>query len=158
MNKEIITHRESQSDKNFCCLSCENNLITRYMLVGRSFLPLKKEESDFQNLGYKKFIWQLIEDVERNKLDIGGGEKYIQILAKIIVEVYWFKGRDFFHKVTRFNEDYDVGKMDRIYNRILKESISYELSITQRIAELTDEITLLDECLEYKKRGRKYDC
>lgn len=158
MNKENKTYSQSQSDKSFCCLSCENNETTRYMLVGRPFLPLKKEESDFQNPGYKKFIWQLIEDVERNKLDIGGGEEYILMVAKIIVEVYWIKGRDLFHIVTRFNEDYDVGKMDRIYNRILKESISYELNLNQRIAELTDEITLLNESLEYNKRGRKYDC
>jgi len=158
MNKENKTHSQSQSDKSFCCLSCENNEITRYMLVGRPFLPLRKVKSDSQSLVYEKFIRQLIEDTERYKLDIGGGEKYILKLAKIIVEVYWIKGRDYFHKVTFYTKDYDLGKMDRIYNRILKESISYELSLNQRIAELTDEITLLNECLEYIMKGRKHEC
>ena len=158
MNNENKTHSQSQSYKSTCCLYFENNDITRHMLVGRPFLPLRKVKSDSQSLVYEKFIKQLIKDVERFKLDIGGGEKYILILAEIIVELYWIKGRDLFHKVTFFTKDYDLGKMDRIYNRILKESISYELSLNQRIAELIDEITLLDECLKYNKRGRKYDC
>lgn len=76
-----------------------------------TFIPTDDVAADIQSL---------VEQVEASAIDITAGYERWRNIGFALVEALGEDGRDFFHRLSRFNADYDHAEADRQYSACLR--------------------------------------
>ena len=76
-----------------------------------TFIPMDDVAADIQSL---------VEQVEASAIDITAGYERWRNIGFALVEALGEDGRDFFHRLSRFNADYDHAEADRQYSACLR--------------------------------------
>jgi hypothetical protein len=76
-----------------------------------TFIPTDDVAADIQSL---------VEQVEASAIDITAGYEHWRNIGFALVEALGEDGRDFFHRLSRFNADYDHAEADRQYSACLR--------------------------------------
>ena len=76
-----------------------------------NFIPTNDLAADIQSL---------VEQVEASAIDITAGYECWRDIGFALVEALGEDGRDFFHRLSRFNADYDQAEADKQYSACLR--------------------------------------